>query len=72
MKRAFIYLVILFVIPGVVLAQESKVDLGISISDGKLRSFYLAVSDYYGVSGKAVAFYLPGPVLHLQSSSVSG
>jgi hypothetical protein len=42
------------VIPGVVLAQESKVDLGISISDGKLRSFYLAVSDYYGVSGKAV------------------
>jgi hypothetical protein len=45
---------ILFLIPGVVLAQESKVDLGISISDGKLRSFYLAVSDYYGVSGKAV------------------
>jgi hypothetical protein len=54
MKRAFIYLMILFLIPGAVLAQESRVDLGISVSDGKLRSFYLAVGDYYGVSGKAV------------------
>ncbi len=54
MKRVFIYLMFLFLIPGVMLAQESRVDLGISISDGKLRSFYLAISDYYGVSGKAV------------------
>ncbi|NIM57951.1 MAG: hypothetical protein GTO16_03280 [Candidatus Aminicenantes bacterium] len=54
MKRVFIYLMFLFLIPGVMLAQESRVDLGISVSDGKLRSFYLAVSDYYGVSGKTV------------------
>jgi hypothetical protein len=47
-------MMILSLIPGVVLAQESKVDLGISVSDGKLRSFYLAVSDHYGVSGSAV------------------
>jgi hypothetical protein len=45
---------ILSLIPGMMLAQESKVDLGISVSDGKLRGFYLAVSDYYGVSGRAV------------------
>lgn len=54
MKRLFTYLMILFLIPGGVLAQESRVDLGISVSDGKLQSFYLAVSDYYGVSGNAV------------------
>jgi len=54
MNRLLISLMILSLIPGVVLAQESKVDLGISVSDGKLRSFYLAVSDYYGISGKAV------------------
>ena len=54
MNRLFISFMILSLIPGVVLAQESKVDLGISVSDGKLRSFYLAVSDYYGVSGRAV------------------
>ncbi len=54
MNRAFIYLMIFSLIPGVELAQESRVDLGISVTDGKLRSFYLAVSDYYGVSGKAV------------------
>ena len=54
MNRLFISLMILSLIPGMMLAQESKVDLGISISDGKLRGFYLAVSDYYGVSGRAV------------------
>jgi len=54
MNRLFISLMILSLIPGVVLAQESKVDLGISVSDGKLRSFYLAISDYYGVPGRAV------------------
>ncbi len=54
MNRLFISLMILFLIPGMMLAQESKVDLGISVSDGKLRGFYLAVSDYYGVSGRAV------------------
>ncbi len=54
MNRFFISLIILSLIPGVVLAQESKIDLGISVSDGKLRGFYLAVSDYYGVSGRAV------------------
>jgi len=54
MKRLFISLMILSLISGVTLAQERKVDLGISVADGKLRSFYLAVSDYYGVQGKAI------------------
>jgi hypothetical protein len=36
------------------LAQDSKVDFGVSVADGKLRSFYLAVSDYYRVPGREV------------------
>ena len=44
----------LFLIAGMLSAQDSKVDLGISIADGKLRSFYLAVSDYYRVPGREV------------------
>lgn len=45
---------ILFLIPGIMLAQDSRVDLGISVADGKLRSFYLAISDYYRVPGREV------------------
>jgi hypothetical protein len=44
----------LFMIPGMMLSQDSKVDLGISVADGKLRSFYLAVSDYYRLPGREV------------------
>lgn len=44
----------LFLIPGVLSAQDSQVDLGVSIADGKLRSFYLAVSDHYRVPGREV------------------
>lgn len=54
MNRFFISLMILSLIPGMVLAQDSKVDLGISVADGKLRSFYLAISDYYRVPGREV------------------
>lgn len=35
-------------------AALGQVDLGISISDGKLRNFYLAVGDYYGVPAPQV------------------
>jgi hypothetical protein len=44
----------LFLIPGMMLAQDSNFDFGISVTDGKLRSFYMAVSDYYRVPGKEV------------------
>ena len=54
MNRLFISLMVLFLISGMVLAQDSKVDLGISVADGKLRSFYLAISDYYRVPGREV------------------
>jgi hypothetical protein len=43
------FLMVLFLIMGPVLAQETRVDLGISVSDGELRGFYLAVGQYYGV-----------------------
>ncbi len=54
MNKIFTSLMFLFLILGMMLAQDSKVDLGISVSDGKLRSFYLAVSDYYRVPGRQV------------------
>jgi hypothetical protein len=31
-----------------------QVDLGVSVSDGKLQAFYLSVGDYYGVPGPQV------------------
>jgi len=34
--------------------QAGQVDLGISISDGRLRSFYLAVGDHYRVPSRQV------------------
>ena len=54
MNRLFTSLMFLFLILGMMMAQDSKVDLGISVSDGKLQSFYLAVSDYYRVPGRQV------------------
>ena len=35
-------------------AQEAQVDLGISMANGELRSFYLAVSNHYRVPGEEV------------------
>lgn len=35
-------------------AAAAQVDLGISISDGRLRSFYIAVGDHYRVAPRAV------------------
>lgn len=37
-----------------VFAQTRDVNLGISISDGRLRDFYLAVGDFYGVAPRSV------------------
>ena len=54
MNRLFISLMVLSLISGMVLAQDGKVDLGISVADGKLRSFYLSISEYYRVPGRDV------------------
>lgn len=42
---------------GLVRIQAGQVDLGISISDGKLRSFYLAVGDHYRIPPRQVVDY---------------
>jgi len=56
MNRAFISFMVFSLVLGMISAQDRKVDLGISVTDGKLRSFYLAISDYYRVpGGKVVA-----------------
>ena len=44
----------LIVIQGVAVAQVRDVDFGISISDGRLRDFYLAIGDHYGVPPRQV------------------
>jgi hypothetical protein len=53
MKRISAVLTFVAVL-GAATAQAGQVDLGISISDGRLRSFYVAVGDHYRVSPRAV------------------
>jgi hypothetical protein len=52
--KFFIFLIVLSLIPGTATAQDTRVDLGISVADGEIRSFYLAVSNYYRVPGEEV------------------
>ncbi len=54
MKKRFPYVIVLFLIPGMILSQDGRVDVGISIADGRLRNFYLAVGDYYRLPGSEV------------------
>jgi len=48
--RKIIVLIIVFVLTAASSAA-GQMDLGISVANGKLRSFYLAVGDYYHVPG---------------------
>jgi hypothetical protein len=53
MKKAFVLgLIAAVLVPAA--AAAAQVDLGISISDGRLRSFYIAVGDHYRVAPRAV------------------
>jgi hypothetical protein len=52
--KLLILLIALSLIQGIVLAQDTQIDLGISVADGELRSFYLAVSNHYRVPGEEV------------------
>lgn len=52
--KLFIFLTALSLIPVTVPAQETKVDLGISVADGEVRSFYLAVSSHYRIPREEV------------------
>jgi len=54
MKHILIPLVGLFLLLGAAPAKASDVDLGISISDGRLRDLYLAIGDYYRVPPREV------------------
>ncbi len=54
MKQLLVFLTVLFLIPGALQAQGTQVDLGISVADGELRSFYMAISNHYHVPGKDV------------------
>lgn len=52
--KFFIFLTVLCLIPGMAPAQDTQVDLGISVAGGELRSFYLAVSSHYRISEEEV------------------
>ncbi len=52
--KPFIFLIALSLIPGTVTGQSTQVDLGISVADGELRSFYLAVGSHYHIPGEEV------------------
>jgi hypothetical protein len=43
MKRTLISLIGLVIFAGIMPAQARDADLGVSISDGRLRDFYLAI-----------------------------
>jgi hypothetical protein len=53
MKRAVVLIPVLIALAGLA-AQAAQVDLGISVADGKLRSFYIAVGDHYRVAPRVV------------------
>ena len=54
MMKAIIILIVLSLFPGTVYTQDTRVDLSISVADGELRSFYLAVSYHYGITAEDV------------------
>ena len=59
-ERGAVLNLILFSVIGLLLsrtpavAQTRNVDLGISVSDGRLQNFYLAIGEYYGVQPQQV------------------
>jgi len=54
MKGILVSLVGLFLCQSPAIAQVRDLDLGISVSDGRLRGFYLALGDYYRVPPRQV------------------
>lgn len=52
--KPFIFLIVFFLITVTVPAQDTQVDFGISVADGELRSFYLAISNHYRIPGEEV------------------
>lgn len=49
MKRVLVCVVAIVVCRSPAMGQAPPIDLGVSVSDGRLRDFYLAVGDYYRV-----------------------
>ena len=56
MKRPFILVFLALLLAGT-LASAGQVDFGISVSDGRLRGFYLAVGEHYRVAPRLVVDY---------------
>jgi len=54
MKNIVVALIGLILCQGSVVAQLRDVDLGATISEGRLRGFYLAISDHYRIPARQV------------------
>jgi hypothetical protein len=54
MKRVLACCVVCVVLQGAARAQVRDLDLGLSFADGSVRSFYLAISEHYGVPARTV------------------
>ena len=54
MKSTIIFFIGLFLGLGTAQAQVRNVDLGISVSNGRLQDFYLAIGDHYRVPPREV------------------
>jgi hypothetical protein len=54
MKRVLVCVVAIVVCRSPAMGQARAIDLGVSVSDGRLRDFYLAVGDHYHVPANNV------------------
>lgn len=53
-QKLLFYSLVLLLAANTAPAQDPQVDFGISIADGEIRNFYLAVSNHYHVPGREV------------------
>ncbi|MEN6311691.1 MAG: hypothetical protein ABFD80_09180 [Acidobacteriota bacterium] len=49
MRKTLVAVAALFFAAGLAAARTGQVNVGVSVADGKLRSFYLSIGDYYRV-----------------------
>lgn len=54
MNKTKLWMILIFIALTVSITHAKNVDVGISVSDGKIRDFYLSISDYYRVPEREV------------------
>ncbi len=54
MRGIFVFVIGLFLSPSLLPAQVRDIDLGVSVADGRLRGFYIALGDSYRVPPRQI------------------